>query len=327
MHDEPAHPPPGTPVAREARIEDRSTEPTARAIDPLDGGAIPLQPPRAAAVSPGTVLDPTIDDQIGAVLRDGAPPGSGTVGGIGASAMRADPWEHRRGEPRLFAILWMLYVIAAVLGSVEWVTRSVDLSASAYSPAARIMLAVVAAGALVLWPMTRLSQAAPRGEGGVPASVLGDVIVVVVPIWMVTWPMRILAAWPLDIVAALSVMLAAWVYFVGGLLVFALRGSTGRRAIWMGAILVLVTGGAALWGALEARAMTGAEHSARWLSMFSPFSAIPVLTGHGFSGPDTPVDRWQWLVILGTCAAGILCWIFAGVRSMNGSGGRVGAAG
>ena len=302
-------------------------------------------------------LNPVIDDEIESTLHDPAAREGATLAAAQrmpppplGSGRPADPWAHRRGEPRAFAVLWMFYVIIAVVGSVEWVTRSTDLSPGSYSPAARIMLMVIAAGALILWPMTRLSQLAPRTPVG--PSILLDVGVVIFPLWMVIWPLVFMAGWPLDVVAAIAVMLAAWVYLVGGLLALGLgngapsAGHSGGqvpvvpetpgaqkglgRGMWMTLILAVVTGGTVIWGIAEARGMVGmggeGPAPARWWAMFSPFSAIPVLAGHGFNGPENPVSAAQWSVIVGVGVVGVLIWTGVGVKASLASRTRVGAA-
>lgn len=253
-----------------------------------------------------------------------------------------DPWAHRRGEPRLFAVLWMIYVIVAVLGSVQWVLQTTDLSPGAYAPAARIMLAVIAAGATILWPMTRLSQAAPSPARAIPAAILADVLVVLLPAWMVVVPLVGMAGWPIDIVAALAIMLGGWVYLVGGLLTLALINAEahqaspphaspthvsrshntqpawfGRRGAWMALLLIIVAGGLLVYALYVSRSMRsgGVAPIPAWAPMLSIFSAIPALTGHGMSGPQGAVSPTQWVAILSTCGLGVLVWSAAGLYS------------
>ncbi len=137
-----------------------------------------------------------------------------------ASTPAPDPWAHRRGEPRLFAVLWVMYVMAAMIGSVQWVYGATDVTQESYSPAARIMLIVIAVGACVLWPMVRLSQSRPRGS--VLGAVALDSWVVLVPVLMVVWPMIYMAGWPLEVVIALSALVLVWVVLAAGVLANAL---------------------------------------------------------------------------------------------------------
>jgi hypothetical protein len=232
-----------------------------------------------------------------------------------------DPWAHRRGEPRVFAFLWTMYVLLAVGGSILWVARFAALSSSAYSPAARVMLVVVAVGATILWPMVRLSQASPRK--GVMGHVLADSIIVLTPIQLVLWPMIVLANWPLGVIAAVAGLLAAWVVLTGGVLSLALAGPGAMRAgdpalaertAWMVAVIAL-----AVAGPLAIFACNAAQSPVPpWLAMLSPLTAVPLLTGKGLSGPQTPVTALEMRIIALTGAAGLVFWVLASVRSALG---------
>src|SRR5262245_56761146 len=68
------------------------------------------------------------------------------------------PWSHRRGEPRTFAAIWLLFLFAATILSVGAVGLFGLVSTDVYRPAARVMLEIVTVGVVILWPMVRLSQ-------------------------------------------------------------------------------------------------------------------------------------------------------------------------
>ncbi len=264
---------------------------------------------------------------------DQSAPGGVGIGGPDAPAPRAtgsddwtrdripavtpDPWAHRRGEPRVFAFLWTMYVLLAVAGSLTWVARFTTITASSYGPAARIMLVVVAVGMVVLWPMTRLSQASPPGHP--VGAALADLIVVQAPVQIVVWPLLVLANWPRDIVVGLSVLLASWGVVAGGLVALGLSGrraeqygdaSVQSRTWWMVVVLVAAFGAVvAQWGVRAVGAQVPA-----WMLMASPVSAIPALTGRGLSGPSAPVSRVQWDMIVGTLALAVLLWSAAVAR-------------
>ena len=232
-----------------------------------------------------------------------------------------DPWAHRRGEPRVFAFLWTVYILLAVGGSILWVARFAAVSGGGFSsPAARIMLVVIAIGATVLWPMVRLSQASPRA--GALGHVLADTIIVLVPIQLVLWPLVALASWPLRVVGGVAADLTAWVALTGGLLAIALTGppatssddpALGRRTLWMFTLLVLVG-----WAPLVLLGLHPARVWVGWLPMLSPFTAIPALTGTGVSGPQSPVSglEYRMIVLIGMAAAGT--WLLASVRAVLG---------
>lgn len=242
---------------------------------------------------------------------------------------KLDPWAHRRGEPRLFAVLWMIYVICAIVGSMGW-GASGEISLDAYAPAARTQLIVLAAGAFVLWPMTRLCQISPKGSVG--GAVLADSVIILLPVWSVVWPLIFVGGWPVDVVAGLAVMFAAWTYTVGGVLTLALMPSARvrgggvdalARAAWMVAILFVSTGGMAVWWAMGLRG-EGGEAAREW-AMLSPFSAISTMAGHGFTGPEFAVTSQQWIVTLGVGVVGLAIWTLAGLLARKGGANGVGA--
>lgn len=232
----------------------------------------------------------------------------------------ADPWAHRRGEPRVFAFLWTIYLLVAVGGSLLWLSRLTVVSTSTYGPAARIMLLVVAAGATILWPMVRLSQASPRGSP--VRAALADVVVVLFPMQMILWPLVMLAQWPLGIVGALALMCTLWVLLSGGIVALATSGSTvraphdrglGSRAVWMAVCISLVSAAPTI--ALARRAISGPDaRLPEWVPMLSPFTAVPALTGQGFSGPQRPVSPEQWRGLIATAVPTAAAWSLALIR-------------
>lgn len=226
-------------------------------------------------------------------------------------ASAADPWAHRRGEPRVFAFFWTFYVLLAVAGSLTWVARYTAITASSYGPAARIMLVVVAVGMIVLWPMTRLSQASPTVHPALAA--FADFFVMQAPVQIIVWPLIVLANWPSDIVIGLAAMFAAWGVLVGGLVALALAGREIRHARdarvygrtgWMAVALALGFGAVLVQGTLMAAGVPAPP----WLLMSSPVTAIPALTGHGLTGPSAPVSQAQWQAIVGTLSLAVLLW-------------------
>ncbi len=268
----------------------------------LQGGEIPPMPGASEEPAPPGVAPP--------------PPPLPTP-----RARPADPWAHRRGEPRLFALGWTIYVLIAVAGSILWVARFASVSAGSYGPAARIMLVVVALGATVLWPMVRLSQMSPRGS--VVGHVLADVFVILLPIQFVLWPLVVLANWPLVIVAGVAAMIAAWVMLSGGLQACALSGAPvveprdprlAARSLWM-AVIVIAVG----LGPMCSLGLAFANRpSPAWLPMISPLTGIPALTGVGLSGPQGPISIGQWESIGVVAAVGVVLWVVAWIRSALG---------
>ena len=275
----------------------------------------PTPPPAAPAAGVGArAPDPADDPLLDPIFdRVDKPIDAESDGDF---ALAPDPWAHRRGEPRLFAFFWTLYVFLAVAGSVLWLARTGGWMLGGYGPAGRIMLLVVGVGATVLWPMTRLSQVSP-GAGSVGA-MLADTLVVLLPIQMVVWPMTWLAGWPLVSTAAIAAIFAAWVGLVGGVLAFALGGRAVEqcrdpglmgRVLWMTGLLALV-----LIGPAVSTAFRGA-HLPDWLPVLSPISGLLALTGTGISGPQQALTAHQWATIAGVGLLGLVWWIAAIVRS------------
>ncbi|MBX3357041.1 MAG: hypothetical protein KF745_01305 [Phycisphaeraceae bacterium] len=228
----------------------------------------------------------------------------------------ADPWAHRRGEPRVFALLWSTYVLLAVAGGILWLMQLPPETPGAYSPAARTLLVVLAAGLSILWPMTRLSQL-PPDEPSVHAA-LADTLLMLIPIQMVIWPLWSLAGWPIAVVAAVASLFLAWGLLIGAVQAIAFaRGEAGAasRAVWMGTCIVLVV--AAPCCATLLTWAVGA--SPKWLEMGSPFTSIFALSGSGYSGPTTAVTGIQWSIIAGTGVAAVLAWTLAAARAQAGS--------
>lgn len=215
-----------------------------------------------------------------------------------------------------------MYVFLAVAGSVLWLARTGGWMLGGYGPAGRVMLVVVAAGATVLWPMTRLSQASP-GRGAIDA-MFADVMVVLLPVQMVVWPMMWLAGWPASIVAAVAGVFLAWVAIIGGTLALALGGrgvgTPGdprlfERGVWMAGILVVTLVAPAALGMYR-----GGQHPS-WVAMLSPFTALLAITGVGLSGPQRGLTAEQWLA-LGSCGVGALSiWVAAAARAVLSQGG------
>src|SRR3954462_11462228 len=128
-----------------------------------------------------------------------------------------DPWAHRRGEPRTFAAMWLLFLFAATILSVGAVGLFGLVSTDVYRPAARVMLEIVTVGIVVLWPMVRLSQEAPRFP---LRALLGDCLVILAPTQAVIWPQALswMAGWPTQVVGIAAALVTGWGAIIAGLL-------------------------------------------------------------------------------------------------------------
>ncbi|MCC6321062.1 MAG: hypothetical protein IT438_06445 [Phycisphaerales bacterium] len=218
----------------------------------------------------------------------------------------------------MFAFFWTFYVMLAVGGSVTWLARAGVVTPGTYGPAARIMLIAIAVGMVVLWPMTRLSQASPRGNSILP--VLADLLVVQFPVQIVVWPLYVMANWPGEIVKVVASLMGAWGVLTGGLLALALGGRVvwlardprlGGRVVWMTLFVALVLAGPTAAWVVESRG--GAAPA--WLWMASPVTAISSLTGKGLIGPTAPASELQWRAIIITLSFGVFAWALAAARN------------
>ncbi len=159
-----------------------------------------------------------------------------------------DRWAHRRGEPRLFAVLWMLYILAANLVTVAPAGVAGMLSLDVYRGAMRQTFMILIIGAWLLWPMMRLSQAAPLR--GPVRSVLLDWLVINLPLQAVIWTQcfSFMAGWPVAAGLAMTFAFAGWSLLASGVLctVYAgeiVAGRTGMRWPYMLVLTVMALAG------------------------------------------------------------------------------------
>ena len=151
-------------------------------------------------------------------------------------------WSHRKGEPRVFALMWMMYLMGASLLMVTSIAAVQSISPNVVRPAARAMLITATIGICVLWPMVRLSQRRP--EKTVLGAVAADLVVLLPPLAALALPqaLNVLANWPMQVVWALLAGLTGWAVLIGAVLALALRtvgrGTGGaseewHRVLWM----------------------------------------------------------------------------------------------
>lgn len=223
-------------------------------------------------------------------------------------------WSHRRGEPRGLALAWALYLMLATMGSLIPAMTLGRFDPDVYRPAARILMAMIVVGIVVLWPMLRLAQRPVRG--GASMRVGRDLAVLLIPAMTLVWPQVVLAGWPVDAVAAVSALLVVWGFVAGAVLNLwqGLGGATRwAELIAMGALIALVAGlPAVLWrtGVLPLPAGGAAAGvSPGW--MWTPLtSVLEILRDRSWSGRPVQVSpgHWIWIVRLLVGAGGLL-WV------------------
>jgi len=253
-------------------------------------------------------IQPTIEPSVTASSEDFVPP------------FPPDRWAHRRGEPRVFALLWTMFLLVATMGMLGSVIAGGVLSFDVYRPAARILLVVAMVGAGVLWPMTRLCQDTPL-EGGRRAAAR-DVLVILLPLQAIIWPQYWLAAWPLAPLSALALAMLAWVLLIGGGLAVAMQGllpraehvhrQEGRRTAWMLVALFLAFAALPL-RLIDAPDMTPAmEQWSDLVGVLSPIGAVLELChDRAWSGSAIAVSIGHWAGIGVVFAAAASTWLIA----------------
>jgi hypothetical protein len=157
---------------------------------------------------------------------------------FGNTPKRHRDWSHRRGEPRVLALLWMLYLMGATLVMFMQLNRSHTISYEIVRPAARMMLVLVVVGFSILWPLAT----------------------------------GVLTRWPVPVVGGLTLMCAAWLLLLAGVLALAMRSisyndTPTMRTVWMLVVVLIVV-------------------------------AAPIIGVSGAALPPTPVDqpRLGWLL-------------------------------
>ena len=160
-------------------------------------------------------------------------------------------WSHRRGEPRVFVLLWMIYLMGSTVLMFASMSRAYSISPEIIRPAARSMLVMVVLGFSVLWALVRFSQRFdPSIRHRHVAHALRDAMVLFVPMQAVIWPqaMPMLAGWPIDVVAAISALCLAWIMILAGVIALgsaSIERNNGHeffRVLWMLIVILIVFG-------------------------------------------------------------------------------------
>lgn len=250
---------------------------------------------------------------------------------FGRVPTNAPDWSHRRGEPRVFAFGWTLYLMGVVTLSFVQSRALRSFSIEAFRPAAQQTMLMLVLGICVLWPVVRMSQAKPRG-GGV-GSCARDLVVLLVPAQALIWPQVWLSGWSIGVVVAVSAMLAVWAMLVGGVLALGMGaregagGSAGlqqegrrisprRRTLVSISCVGLVLGGL-LVVLGEQHGIVALSRENPWLDdrpawMLSPFTAVFELTRErAWLGVSPGVGRIHWLMVSGVGLLSAALWLVA----------------
>lgn len=221
-----------------------------------------------------------------------------------------DPWAHRRGEPRTFTLLWTVYLLCATVIAISAVGLHGAVLETGARLAARTILLTAAVGMGLLWPMTRLSQYAPRRRG--VGWAVQDTLAIVLPMQAVIWPHIWLAKWSLSTATGASSLLLVWSVLVGGLLAVALHRSRGAlvRVMWMVVFVLLLAGAPALDMLMRSVGRPLGE-AGLWVRMASPLTGLDhILSRPAWYGmPALTSENWIGIGVTAILAG--LVWLVA----------------
>lgn len=226
---------------------------------------------------------------------------------FGRPAPAGRDWSHRRGEPRVFAFFWTLYLLLATVSAFWAVGAPGAHDAMALRPAARSVLAAISVGVALLWPMTRLSQVLPSlYTRRMARAVWQDMVVLLVPAQAIIWPQIAMAAWPVGVVAALAASITAWAVLLGALLTIAMVWTGPKRGWWM-LVFVAIAGLGPLVAMGPAGVAAHGDSSFDWWWMTSPLtSGFEISRDRAWTGAAAAVAPGHWRAIglvgvLGVC--------------------------
>lgn len=225
-------------------------------------------------------------------------------------------WSHRRGEPRVFALIWMLFLMGVTILMFSAFMDALSISTSITRPAAKSMIVATTLGVVMLWPAIRLSQ---RPSEKPVRAVMRDLFVILVPAQAVIWPhaLSALAAWPLSVLLAIATAMAAWALVVAGIIAIG-DATRGKVPAWVWMLVVLVVCVAVpLFALLTGRVAAPRPDMPRIGWMLSPVSAMLELTrDRDTIGHPTPVFPAQWRLLGATACVGVSLLLLAGASNV-----------
>ena len=114
-------------------------------------------------------------------------------------------------------------------------------TASTYAPAVRIALMTLLAGAIVGWPLLRLSGPSPRRP---TARMLLDLLVVMGSVQVLLWPLRLTTPWTIERTTAIATAFLGWLLVAAAPTLWGIaRTSASARAAAMGGLVLLLLSG------------------------------------------------------------------------------------
>jgi hypothetical protein len=188
--------------------------------------------------------------------------------------------------PRGLVALALLWTVAAFAATVGF-RAPIQPTSGAYTPSIRSLLALLALGTSVLWPLGRLTIS-PHGERWRPGRALLDTASMLVMFHAVYWPLHLVTHWSLARAASIDLLLSGWIVAAGGALALGMRGDA-RRPAWACLCMAVAAGGAAL----DAVGAGGALPLALgpFVSLLALATASPDLT----QPTDWAAAAWPWV--------------------------------
>ncbi len=223
-----------------------------------------------------------------------------------------DPWAHRKGEPRLFALYWAIYLMGAALLTIFAVRSATGPTIDQWVYGCRAMMLVTVVGVCVLWPLTRLSQVGPERPR---RATLMDLLVLLLPAQVVLWPMPVLTGWTWAVTGGLALLLTGWALLIGVLVSWGTaRHSSGARLgamAWVLALLMIAPGAMIV---VERFITPTAWALPQWWGLGSPFTASYMLTSETTGNLRPRMTGVEWASGLAPLGVGALGWLLLSRR-------------
>lgn len=207
-----------------------------------------------------------------------------------------DPWASRKGEPRIFALLWCTYLMVSALLTIFSVRYLGIPDSDEYRGACIMMCVLGGVGAAILWPALRLCQQRPRH---VVRSVLVDALIVAAPLQGVIWPMPMLTDWRWSVAMGIGAAIGLWTLITGALIAWGYL--SGKRLAAMSIALGLAMLAPA--GLLATRGLPPvSDHAPAW-AVLSPLTA-PWALAWSTPGWSPAMSGAEWRAIVGLGVVG-----------------------
>ena len=190
------------------------------------------------------------------------------------------------------SFIWIIACFAATIG----LSAPIQPTSGAYTPSVRAMLALLAVGACLLWPLARITYA--RGAW-TPARVALDMITIMVAFHAIFWPLHLVTYWTAAQMLAIDLLLCGWIAATGAWIALAIRTGT-RRTVWSTAWMAIVLAGVVL-DAVGAPAPIP--------ELAGPYAALLRLTPERTDSTVVPVWSvaiWPWILAAGAWAGVLL---------------------